>query len=237
VPAVNIDTFFFEVIADAVVSALLAIGRRPREAAAAGIDAISRWTEPLWSPAGGELAWRARTDAALSCGDFEYALERVPDISAMKLLLQQWILEDARAPAPAGRWAIELSTHTRVVGGVALLYSRRVGRTWKLVCSWHRRRGASAWPARLGTGSRTMPSRTMVWRSCSRGASHEQAGSLHSEADRDGVGWRDGQVLRPAAARVSCGPRIWISRFPASTPARLTNDGRRRLRSADYRCP
>jgi hypothetical protein len=77
VPAVNIYTFFFfEVIADAVVSALPAIGRRPREAAAAGIDAISRWTEPLWSPAGGELAWQARTDAALSCGDFEYAFRQ-----------------------------------------------------------------------------------------------------------------------------------------------------------------
>ena len=50
------------------------------------------------------------------------AMERVADMSAMRLLLQQWILEDSRAPAPAGRWAIELSTHTRVVGGVALLF-------------------------------------------------------------------------------------------------------------------
>jgi RimJ/RimL family protein N-acetyltransferase len=50
------------------------------------------------------------------------AMERVPDISAMRLLLQQWILEDARAPAPAGRWAIEHSTEAPVVGGVALLY-------------------------------------------------------------------------------------------------------------------
>jgi len=49
------------------------------------------------------------------------ALERVADMSAMRLLLQQWILEDARAPAPAGRWAIELSAEARVVGGVALL--------------------------------------------------------------------------------------------------------------------
>lgn len=50
------------------------------------------------------------------------AMERVPDMSAMTLLLQQWILEDARAPAPAGRWAIEVSSHARVVGGVVLLY-------------------------------------------------------------------------------------------------------------------
>ena len=49
------------------------------------------------------------------------ALERVADMSAMRLLLQQWILEDARAPAPAGRWAIELFAEARVVGGVALL--------------------------------------------------------------------------------------------------------------------
>jgi len=50
------------------------------------------------------------------------ALERVPDVSAMRLLLQQWILEDARAPAPAGRWAIELAADARVVGGLVLLY-------------------------------------------------------------------------------------------------------------------
>ena len=50
------------------------------------------------------------------------AMEQVQDISAMRLLLQQWILEDARAPAPAGRWAIELSAEARVVGGVVLLY-------------------------------------------------------------------------------------------------------------------
>ena len=73
----NVDTFFvFEVIADAVVSTLLATGHRSQEAAAAWIDAISRWTEPLWSPAGGELAWQARTVAALSSGDFEFAFRQ-----------------------------------------------------------------------------------------------------------------------------------------------------------------
>ena len=50
------------------------------------------------------------------------AMDRVPDLSAMRLLLHQWILEDARAPAPAGRWAVEFSSNARVVGGVALLY-------------------------------------------------------------------------------------------------------------------
>jgi RimJ/RimL family protein N-acetyltransferase len=50
------------------------------------------------------------------------ALERVADVSAMRLLLQRWNLDDARSPAPAGRWAVELSTEARVVGGVSLLY-------------------------------------------------------------------------------------------------------------------
>ena len=50
------------------------------------------------------------------------ALDRVRDVPTMRLLLQQWITEDARAPAPAGRWAIELAAEGRVVGGAALLY-------------------------------------------------------------------------------------------------------------------
>jgi hypothetical protein len=74
---VNIHTFFiFEAIVDAIVSALLVTGRRPQEAAPAWIDAVKRWTEPLWSPAGGELAWQANTLAALSSSDFEYAFRQ-----------------------------------------------------------------------------------------------------------------------------------------------------------------
>ena len=73
----NIHTFFiFEVIVDAVASALLVNGRRPHQAAAGWIDAIKRRTEPLWNPAGGELAWQADTLAALSSGDFEYAFRQ-----------------------------------------------------------------------------------------------------------------------------------------------------------------
>jgi RimJ/RimL family protein N-acetyltransferase len=49
------------------------------------------------------------------------ALERVSDVGAMRLLLQQWSLDDARTPAPTGRWAVQLSD-ARVVGGVSLLY-------------------------------------------------------------------------------------------------------------------
>jgi RimJ/RimL family protein N-acetyltransferase len=49
------------------------------------------------------------------------AMERVADLDAMKPVLQQWLLEDARAAVPAGRWAIELTEGGEVVGGVALL--------------------------------------------------------------------------------------------------------------------
>ena len=89
----NVDTFFvFEVIADAIVSALLATGRRPQEMVAAWIDAISRWTEPLWSPAGGELTWQARTVAALSSGDFEYAFRQAAASNAAGAVARrQWI--------------------------------------------------------------------------------------------------------------------------------------------------
>jgi RimJ/RimL family protein N-acetyltransferase len=50
------------------------------------------------------------------------AMDRVPDADTMRMLLQQWVAEDERAPAPTGRWAMELRDDKRVVGGVALLY-------------------------------------------------------------------------------------------------------------------
>lgn len=48
-------------------------------------------------------------------------MDRVPSLAAMRLLLQQWIAEDARLPAPAGRWAIQLRSDSRVIGGAILL--------------------------------------------------------------------------------------------------------------------
>ena len=73
----NVDTnFVIGTIADAIASALLATGRRPHEAAAAWIDAVSGWTEPLWDPPGVELAWQVRTLTALSSGDYEYAFRQ-----------------------------------------------------------------------------------------------------------------------------------------------------------------
>ena len=49
------------------------------------------------------------------------AMDRVQDGDAMRLLLEQWIAEDARLLSPAGRWAIERSEDGRVVGGASLL--------------------------------------------------------------------------------------------------------------------
>ena len=48
-------------------------------------------------------------------------MDRVPDVAGMRLLLQQWIAEDARAVPPAGRWAIHRGSDDRVIGGVYLL--------------------------------------------------------------------------------------------------------------------
>lgn len=48
-------------------------------------------------------------------------MDRVPDLPAMRLLLQQWIAEDARTPPPAGRWAVGRRQDQRVISGVILL--------------------------------------------------------------------------------------------------------------------
>lgn len=48
-------------------------------------------------------------------------MSRVPDLPAMQLLLQQWIVEDARAITPAGRWCIQRQKDQRVIGGAILL--------------------------------------------------------------------------------------------------------------------
>lgn len=49
------------------------------------------------------------------------AMDRVADVAAMRVLLQQWVAEDARMMAPAGRWAIEAREDGRVIGGATLL--------------------------------------------------------------------------------------------------------------------
>ena len=49
------------------------------------------------------------------------AMDRVPDLAAMRLVLQQWAAEDGRMATPAGRWAIEDLTDGRLIGGATLL--------------------------------------------------------------------------------------------------------------------
>jgi RimJ/RimL family protein N-acetyltransferase len=63
--------------------------------AAYGADEVARWLAP--------------------------AMDRVHDEAAMRLVLQQWMAEDARMSAPAGRWAIELRDGGRLIGGATLL--------------------------------------------------------------------------------------------------------------------
>ena len=45
-------------------------------------------------------------------------MDHVPDLAAMRLLLQQWVAEDDRMPPPAGRWAIDRRDDGRLLGGV-----------------------------------------------------------------------------------------------------------------------
>lgn len=49
------------------------------------------------------------------------AMDQVPDVDAMRLVLQQWIAEDARLVPPTGRWAIELRDDEQLIGGAVLL--------------------------------------------------------------------------------------------------------------------
>ena len=49
------------------------------------------------------------------------AMDRVPDLAAMRLVLREWVVEDARIVAPAGRWAMERRLDGEVIGGATLL--------------------------------------------------------------------------------------------------------------------
>ena len=65
--------------------------------------------------------------ALVAYGDAEVArwltptMDKVGDLAAMRLLLQQWVAEDARMMTPAGRWAVELRDTGQVIGGATLL--------------------------------------------------------------------------------------------------------------------
>ena len=73
--------------------------------------------------------WDSRdAEAALGAyGDAEVArwltpaMDKVGDLAAMRLLLQQWVAEDARMLTPAGRWAVERREDGRLIGGASLL--------------------------------------------------------------------------------------------------------------------
>lgn len=47
-------------------------------------------------------------------------MDPVPDLASMRLLLQQWIAEDAHAPARTGRWVVQRFDGGRVIGEVIL---------------------------------------------------------------------------------------------------------------------
>src|SRR5256885_7579572 len=49
------------------------------------------------------------------------AMDRINDLAAMRVVLEQWVAEDARMITPAGRWAIELRQDGRVIGGATPL--------------------------------------------------------------------------------------------------------------------
>ncbi len=74
-------------------------GWEPDDAAAAhrayGHEQVARWLSP--------------------------SMDRVRDVDAMRVLLQQWVAEDSRMLTPAGRWAVERREDGQVIGGASLL--------------------------------------------------------------------------------------------------------------------
>ncbi|MEV5828621.1 GNAT family N-acetyltransferase [Spirillospora sp. NPDC052242] len=49
------------------------------------------------------------------------AMDRVPDLAAMRAILERWHAEDGRLLVPGGRWAIESLETGELVGGATLL--------------------------------------------------------------------------------------------------------------------
>ncbi|HEV2450783.1 MAG TPA: GNAT family N-acetyltransferase [Streptosporangiaceae bacterium] len=73
-----------------------------------------------WSPDDAGTALAAYGDAEVARW-LAPAMDQVLDEAAMRLVLQQWVAEDARLITPAGRWAIEVRDDGRVIGGATLL--------------------------------------------------------------------------------------------------------------------
>lgn len=80
----------------------------------------ARLTLRRWRPedAGAALGIYGVPEVA---GRLSPALDPVPDVQAMRLVLEAWIVEDARTPPPAGRWAIFRRSDGLLVGGAVLL--------------------------------------------------------------------------------------------------------------------
>ena len=73
-----------------------------------------------WAAGDAEAALDAYGDAEVARW-LSPAMDKVGDLPAMRLLLQQWVAEDARMMTPAGRWAVELRDSGQVIGGATLL--------------------------------------------------------------------------------------------------------------------
>ena len=73
-----------------------------------------------WTPDDAEAALAAYGDGEVAKW-LAPEMDTVPDPSAMRLVLQQWVAEDARLLTPAGRWAIERVEDGQVIGGATLL--------------------------------------------------------------------------------------------------------------------
>ena len=73
-----------------------------------------------WDAADAEEALDAYGDAEVARW-LTPEMDRVGDAAAMRVVLQQWIAEDARLLTPTGRWAIEHQEDGRLLGGATLL--------------------------------------------------------------------------------------------------------------------
>jgi RimJ/RimL family protein N-acetyltransferase len=73
-----------------------------------------------WNTGDAEAALAAYGDAEVARW-LTPAMDKVGDPAAMRLVLQQWVAEDARLITPAGRWAVEFRDTGQVIGGATLL--------------------------------------------------------------------------------------------------------------------
>lgn len=83
-----------------------------------GLITTSRLRLRPWAPTDAEaaLAVYGAQDVARWLSP---AMDRVPDVSAMRALIETWLAEDL--VVPQGRWAVELAADGELVGGVAVL--------------------------------------------------------------------------------------------------------------------